>query len=300
MSNLPAMAKNQIQAVENKVQQLQQSNQIELPADYSVSNALRSAFLTLQETKDSRGRPALEACTQPSITNALLDMIVQGLTPARKQAYFIAYGDQLICQPSYFGEMAIAKRVDPRIADIVSETVHEGDEFEFELVHGRKRVVKHKQTLDSLDGKITGAYATLIDHQGREIATEIMTWKELLKSWSKSPVKPVQNGSLKENSTHANHPGEMAKRTVIRKLCKPVIRSGSDTYIRSAYERPDQIQAQGRAEAVASSQANQGEIIDIDSGSAEPAAESAYDPETGEVEEEAPLDPEYAKTEPGF
>jgi recombination protein RecT len=38
----------------------------------------------------------LQACTRDSIANALLDMAVQGLNPAKKQGYFIAYGKQLV------------------------------------------------------------------------------------------------------------------------------------------------------------------------------------------------------------
>jgi len=305
-SNLPQVAKQQVGIVESRVKELQEAGQIELPPDYSVSNALRSAFLTLQETKTKDQKPALEVCTQASITNAMLDMVVQGLTPARKQIYFIAYGQQLVCQPSYFGDMAIAKRVDPRVADIVAEVVHKGDEFEFELEQGRKRVTKHKQTLDSLNGKIKGAYAIVLGHQGEELSTVVMSWDEILKSWEKSPVKPVQNGDIKGGTTHANHPVEMAKRTVIRKVCKPIINSASDRYIQAAYNRGSQIQSEAEVEVEETENANQ-DVIDVPP--TEEPQEATEGPGTTSPSGESPPDeavdgPEpdmaAASEEPGF
>lgn len=265
-TNIPAVAKQQIQTVENRVAQLHQAGQLDLPEDYSASNALRSAFLVLQSVIDMQKRPALEVCTPASITNALLDMVIQGLTPARQQGYFIVYGQQLAFQRSYFGDMALAKRLDSRIADIVAEVVYQGDEFEFELVRGKKKVTKHKQTLDSLTGQIRGAYCTVLDHEGNEISTVIMSWSEILRSWKKSPMKPFQdNGQLKANSTHASHPEEMAKRTVVRKACKPIINSGADGHLRQSVTRSEQVQAEQEAFTEIQAQAN-GEYIDLETG----------------------------------
>lgn len=278
-TNIPAVAKQQIQTVENRVSQLHQAGQLDLPEDYSASNALRSAFLVLQNTKDMQKRPALEVCTPASISNALLDMVVQGLNPARSQGYFIAYGQQLVFQRSVYGDMALAKRLDPRIADIVAEVIYNGDEFEFELVRGKKKVTKHKQTLDSLTGQIKGAYCTIVDHQGNEISSVIMSWSEILRSWKKSVIKPVQdNGQLKAGSTHANHPEEMAKRTVTRKALKPIINSGADGYLRQSVTRSDQVQAEQDAVKEIEAKAN-GDVIDLDTGEVF-EAEVAPAPET--------------------
>jgi recombination protein RecT len=298
-TNLPAVAKQQIQSVENRVSQLQQAGQLDLPSDYSASNALRSAFLVLQNTRDMQKRPALEVCTPASITNALLDMVVQGLTPARSQGYFIAYGQQLVFQRSYFGDMALAKRLDPRIADIVAEVVYQGDEFEFELIRGKKRVVRHKQSLDSLTGQIKGAYCTILDHQGNEINTVIMSWPEITQSWKKSPVKPVQdNGQLKAGSTHASHPEEMAKRTVVRKACKPIINSGADGHLRQSVTRSDQVQAEQEAVKEIQAQAN-GEYIDLETGEVfEAEAIPEPEPEAQQSEPQQAQPQEQAKPQP--
>ena len=58
---------------------------LHLPSTYSVENAMKSAYLTLLQTTDSSNKPVLETCTKESIYQALLDMAVQGLTPAKNQ-----------------------------------------------------------------------------------------------------------------------------------------------------------------------------------------------------------------------
>src|SRR5690606_18529173 len=136
--------------------------------------------------------------------NALLDMVVQGLNPAKKQGYFIVYGRQLVFQRSYFGTMAVTKRV-TGAKDIFAQVVYDGDEFEFEIDRGKKRVLKHVQTLKSLSsGKIVAAYCTIIFPDDREY-TDIMTMDEIRQSWKKS-----KQGPDREGSTHQEFPQEMA------------------------------------------------------------------------------------------
>lgn len=87
----------------NKVRKFQQDGQIYFPNNYSPENALKSAWLKLQEVKDKNGKLALDVCTKPSIANALLNMIIQGLNPMKNQCYFIPFGNQLTLMRSYFG-----------------------------------------------------------------------------------------------------------------------------------------------------------------------------------------------------
>ena len=88
--------------VEGRVEKLSKSGELHLPGDYSAANALKSAWLILQSTLDRDKKPVLTSCTRDSIANALFDMIVQGLSPAKDQCYFIAYGNQL-CSPQARG-----------------------------------------------------------------------------------------------------------------------------------------------------------------------------------------------------
>ncbi len=109
-------------SVMGKLAKFQERREIQFPKDYSVANALKSAYLTLLETKDSSKNPVLEKCSKESIANALLKMVIQGLSPAKAQCYFIAYGTTLTMMQSYQGKIAIAKRV-AGIKDVVANVI---------------------------------------------------------------------------------------------------------------------------------------------------------------------------------
>lgn len=247
MSELALVKKDVVDVVERKVQEFIHRGELSLPAGYSPENAMKSAWLILQSTIDRDKKPVLSVCTKDSIANSLLDMVVQGLNPAKKQGYFIAYGKSLVFQRSYFGTMAVAKMVDDTIADIIAEVVYDGDEFEFEIVRGRKEITKHKQTLESINSKkIKAAYCMIIDYDGQIKKTEIMTFDEIKQAWKQSQMNPVdEKGQIKSGSTHDKFMAEMAKKTVINKTCKPIINSSSDSHLlRKSAARSDEIRAE--------------------------------------------------------
>ncbi|KAF9142808.1 hypothetical protein BGX30_002176 [Mortierella sp. GBA39] len=218
---------------------------------------MKSAWLLLQGVQTKDNRPALEVCTRDSIANALLDMVVQGLNPAKKQGYFIVYGKNLTFQRSYFGTMAVTKRV-TGAEDIDAQIIYEGDEFEFEVVRGRKKITKHKTVFSNIDdNKIAGAYCTIYWPDGKEY-TEIMTIKEIRQAWKKSRQNPDKDGS-----THNEFPGEMAKRTVINRACKTYMNTSDDgSLVMTHFNRQDEAIAEAEMEAEIAANAN-GEIIDI-------------------------------------
>ncbi|MFH2219090.1 MAG: recombinase RecT, partial [Pseudomonadota bacterium] len=82
-----------VEVVGQRIKALQSEGEIHFPPDYSPQNALRSAWLILQNTQDRNKKPALEVCTKASVYNALFDMVITGLNPEKKQGYFIVYGN---------------------------------------------------------------------------------------------------------------------------------------------------------------------------------------------------------------
>ena len=95
--------KNISDSVTNRINALSKDGRLNLQANYSVGNAITSAWLILQNTFDKDKRPVLTSCTKESEATALLDMAIMGLNPAKKQGYFNAYGNQLSWFTSYFG-----------------------------------------------------------------------------------------------------------------------------------------------------------------------------------------------------
>lgn len=224
--------KNVVDVVETKVREFQANNELDIPANYSPSNAMKSAWLILQEVKDRNGKPAIEVCTKASMANALLDMVVQGLNPAKKQCYFIVYGNQLVMQRSYFGAMHVARTVCPEIEDIYADVVYADDTFEYEKKRGRNIITKHTQKLGNVSAdKLIAAYCTVLYKDGTE-RTTIMTLDECKQSWKKSKMSAVNaNGEINEKSTHGQYTADMMMRTAINKACKSIINSSDDKSI---------------------------------------------------------------------
>ncbi|XHX28114.1 RecT family recombinase [Streptococcus dysgalactiae subsp. equisimilis] len=181
--------------------------------NYSVSNALSSAYYAL---KNSNSGNLLEKCTHESIYNALLDMVTQGLSPAKTQCYFIPYGNSVKLNRSYFGTMKVVKQL-PEVKDIYAEVIYKGDDFKIKNENGRKVFVSHDTDWTNQDNEIVGAYCIIEKSDGEKILT-VMTKKEIDKAWSKAKTKNVQN----------DFPQEMAKRTVINRAAKQFFNTSDD------------------------------------------------------------------------
>lgn len=229
--NLSIVQKDVVDTVLSKIKDFESAGELKLPANYSAVNALKSAWLILQETKDRNDKPALVACTKESVANALLDMVVQGLSPMKKQCYFIVYGSKLTLQRSYLGTLAIAKRVGG-VKTAVANCVYEGDEFIFSIdpETGLKKIVKHVQTLEGLDAnKVKGAYAILVTDDDR-VLVEIMNITQIKQAWMQGATKGA-------SPAHKNFGDEMAKKSVIGRACKILIGMSDDSAL---FDEPDE------------------------------------------------------------
>lgn len=255
--------------VQNRIEALSKEQRIDLPPDFSVNNAINQAWLILQQKETKDKKPVLEACTRESIIQAMLDMAIQGLNPEREQGYFIAYGQQVVFQKSYFGYKTLAKRANPNVDDIVAEVIWPGDQFEYSIHKGKKSIAKHVQAFENVgSGYPRGAYAEVIDKNGEVLSTTIMTWDQIKAAWRKSKNNPVQeDGSIKGTSTHAQHIEDMTKKTVVGKAARHIVNTSTDSYLfRQAVQRSDEIQDEEEAESEVETQAKEqgAEVIDVD------------------------------------
>lgn len=214
----------------NKVNEFQKNKSIALPDNYSPENALKSAWLILLETKDRDGKFALSVCTKESIANAMLEMVIQGLNPVKKQCYFIVYGSKLVLQRSYHGNVALAKRLGG-VKSVVSNAIYNDDVFEYEvdMETGSKKITKHIQKLENIDSdKVKGAYAIVTMENGSKFI-EVMNMHQIRKSWEQGATKG-------KSPAHNNFADEMAKKTVISRACKLFISTSDDADV---YEEID-------------------------------------------------------------
>ncbi|HGA0786201.1 TPA: recombinase RecT [Streptococcus agalactiae] len=195
--------------VATRINQMKDSDGLMIAPKYSVSNALSSAYYALKNGN-------LLNKDQDSIYNALLDMVTQGLSPAKNQCYFVPYGNAVKLTRSYFGTMKVVKQL-PEVKDIYAEVIYKGDEFKIKNENGRKVFVSHDTDWMNADSEIVGAYCIIEKEDSEKILT-VMTKKEIDKSWSKAKTKNVQN----------DFPQEMAKRTVINRAAKQFFNTSDD------------------------------------------------------------------------
>ena len=297
--NLPAkkQATEIIDSVMTKVKAFQTRGELDLPPNYSAPNALKAAWLILQETVDKNKMPALKVCTTASIANALLSMVVQGLNPMKKQAYFIVRGKQLCLDRSYFGTKAICLRVDKTIDDIYAECVYAGDELEYRIDRGQRVIEKHVQKFENIDDdKIIGAYAVAIRKDGSVKRSELMTMDQIKQSWRQSSMHPIDDkGKIKAGMTHDKFTGEMAKKTVTSRLAKHIINTSSDSdLVVKMVKQTDFETAKDFADAEVDEYANR-EVIDIEPPTTQP--EPTEPPPISEEEKAAIVAEEAAAAE---
>ncbi len=288
-----------VEDVGKQIEILQKKGNLALPPNYSAQNALMSAWLVLQETKDKNKVPVLQSCSRPSIVNSLLDMVIQGLNPSKKQCYFIAYGKRLSCMRSYFGSMAIVKNL-AGAKDVCGEIIYVGDEFTYEIQNGRKKVISHTQRFANIDpAKIAGAYCTILFEDGRDF-TEVMDIEQIKKAWKKSKMDPEREGS-----THKEFPEEMCKRTVIQRACKRYINSSSDdVLLLAALNRTDEISTEEEVAGEIREKGNK-ETIDISPAPEAKETKKAPQPEEKPKQKESEQPEEAPKKKgsnrlPGF
>ena len=220
---LSVQEKNVTEEVLARVSDLNKKGELLFPKGYSPENALKSAWLMLQELQDRDHKPVLQSCSKASIANSLLDMVIQGLSPSKKQCYFIPYGGKLQLSRSYIGTVAVTKRL-KGITDVKAYCIYEGDEFEtlYNVNTATLNITKFDPKFENIDiTKIKGAFAVVLGENG-PVYTEIMNINQIRKAWGQ--------GAAKGNSgAHTNFTDEMAKKTVINRACKMFANTSDDS-----------------------------------------------------------------------
>lgn len=206
----------------NRVGEMEQAGALVLPKGYHAGNALKSAWLYLQNIEDRNHNKAIDTCTKASIANVLLEMVIRGEHPM-KHCYFIPYGNQLTFMEKYTGKLMRSKR-DTEIAEVNANVVREGEEFVYTVdKKGLLQLVSHKPTFQTMGKPIVGAYAVVVNKDG-STHLEVMTMDMIQKAWNQGGFgdKDRQTGA------HKNFTDQMCKKTVIARACKVALESSSD------------------------------------------------------------------------
>ena len=196
--------KELVDQVEAKLTEMITARVDAFPKELNKTRFVQNCIAVLQDTKD------IEKCKPGSIVRTMIKGAYLGLDFFRRECYAIPYGDVLNFQTDYKGEIKLAKKYGRNILDIYAKLFQEGDEFEIQINAGVQTLNFKPKPFN--DGKVTGVFAVVLFKDGT-MKYDTMSVKE---------VEDVRN----KYSKAANSPGwvkswgEMAKKTVLRRLCK--------------------------------------------------------------------------------
>ena len=181
-----------------------------LPRHMDPDRLLRVAMTSIQKN------PKLLDCDTKSLLGAVIQSAQLGLEPdgVLGQAYLIPY--KTTCQfiPGYKGLIDLARR-SGQIVSIASHCIYENDQFTFN--YGLKETLEHIPARGNR-GQMIGVYAVAILKDGGH-SIEVMWTEDINKIRDKSSGYMA---AIKYKKDHPwlSHYDEMARKTVIRRLCK--------------------------------------------------------------------------------
>lgn len=186
---------------------------IKVPQGYNVGSEVALAMMKISQTVGRDGRSAIQSCSKDSIMTALRQMAMNGLSMAQNQCYPIVYGNQLQIQRSYFGALAILRRIFPNY-DIKASVVYKGDGYEYGY-NDLTDCYYVKVTAPKLENRdpanIELVFGSIREKSTKEVIfSEVMTMEEVKRSWAHAKTSKV----------HEEHPDQMAMRTLLNRMCK--------------------------------------------------------------------------------
>lgn len=273
--------------VAERITEMRQQGQINLPENYSAVNALQAAYFKLTEVDFANKTPLIEKVTPDSVAFALQDMAIQGLSVAKKQGYFINYNGKLQFQRSYRGTQAVLRRL-TNVKDMWANVIWKGEEFEVEYnERGQLAFKGHKADWQAATGKkedIIGAYCIIERTDGTQYLT-VMTMAEIQTAWSTSKNQSVQN----------KYPQEMAKRTVINRASKTFLNTSDDSDVlvdtinrttENEYDNErDYVADAAVVQEEINENANKGDVIGFDEQPKQPQSQQSIDVQHEEIPE---------------
>jgi recombination protein RecT len=159
----------------------------------------------------------LQMCSVDSIIEAVYRAVSLGLDPSgmTDEGYLTPRGGRAVFVPGYRGLLKIAYE-NPRVGLIEAHVVRKRDHFELRYGDPEGHVVDHRPRLDVAEGDenpAVGTYAICWWRDCRQPLVEWMTAEEI-------EVNAERSGNRDEDSPWVTDWGEMARKTVLKRLLK--------------------------------------------------------------------------------
>lgn len=208
-------------------------------AGFSIETVKREISFAVQAINKSA---QLQKCSPESLMQSVLNISNIGLTlnPAAKEAYLIPRWNNLsksmeaVLEPGYVGLVKLLTDAGS-VKSMLCQLVYEKDVFTVDLANNMQPVKHNPELSRTLRGEIKGAYAlgTLIDgtrqveYMSLEEINDIRERSETYKAFMEQKIK---------SCTWVTDFGEMARKTVIKRIYKYLPRTERMTQIDKAVE----------------------------------------------------------------
>lgn len=175
-----------------------------LPKHMTAERLVKTALIAVNKT------PKIAECSQTSLAQALMTAAELGLDVSGTlgSAYLIPYGNTCQLIVGYRGLIDLARR-SGNIVSIEAHVVHAADTFAVRL--GTDSVIQHVPNFAGDRGEVVAVYAVAKLRDGG-LQFDVMTRDDVEKIRAKSRAGKA--------GPWVDHWNEMAKKTVVRRLCK--------------------------------------------------------------------------------
>lgn len=232
--------------------------QMALPKDFNKERFINNAIAVVNANPELTKNPR-------ALFEGLMKGALCGLDFLNKECYLIQYGNDIQFQTDYKGEVKFTKKysVQP-IKDIYAKVVRQGDEFTEEIVNGQQTV--SFKPIPFNGGDIIGAFAVCYFQNGSMI----------YETMSLADIQSVRNNYSRASQSKAWKYSfdEMAKKTVLRRLCKHIDTDFESVEARNAWE-----EGSGMEFTTAASDVDRSQIVDAFASKEEAPADVVVDSE---------------------
>lgn len=181
-----------------------------LPKDFNMTRFVQNCVALVNDNDVLRDYAGKYGTGQ--IKLGMMKASYLGLDFISKECYLIPYGKTLNFMLDYRGNVKLCMKYSTRpIQDIYAKVVRDGDVFEEKIIDGRPSIDFKPKAFNN--GKIIGAFAVCLFKDGGMIY-DVMSLDEIEQTRKASKMA----GGV----TWKNYYGEMAKKTVLHRLCKHI------------------------------------------------------------------------------
>lgn len=204
--------KEWLSGIKKGLSEILDSNKKALPDGFNKDRFMLNCITVIQDMlRDNKKKGELQKIDPTTIPICLAKGAYLGLDFFNGECYCIPYSGEAKFQTDYKGEIKLCKRYSKNpIKDIFAKVVREGDFF-LEEVDGGVQNVTYRPVPFS-DAEMVGAFAIVVYKDG----------SMLYDTMSKVDIENVRKNYSKAQDSKAWRvsPGEMYKKTVLRRLCK--------------------------------------------------------------------------------